>query len=123
MSTGPAVVASPSTFRLSCRRQRHSDIQPSQRIRIPGDPLQLSVLWHAAYMATFADFALLETSVGCQGRKLSLVEHDAVTVWARSEVARRCVMHGMMIQRHVQSGSVMSELAMHVPTPCSGLAS
>lgn len=79
------------------------------------DPLQLNILWHIVFMETFANFNLLEKAVGREGCKLTTSEYSAITAWATSEDASRCILHGLMIRKYVQAMPIISELAIHVP--------
>ncbi|PYH40475.1 uncharacterized protein BP01DRAFT_361261, partial [Aspergillus saccharolyticus JOP 1030-1] len=82
---------------------------------LPNDPLQLIVLWHLVYMEIYADFNLLEMAVGREGCKLSEEQFSTLLSWADSEDAFRCVLHGLMIRKHIQAMSLASEPAIHTP--------
>lgn len=79
------------------------------------DPLQLEVLWHLVFMETCADFNVLEISIGREGYPPTPSELSVTTAWAASRDAYRCILHGLMIQKHVQAMTLRSELAIHVP--------
>ncbi|KAJ5545814.1 hypothetical protein N7494_003399 [Penicillium frequentans] len=79
------------------------------------DSLQLEILWHLVYMETSADFNLLEKAIGREGTRLEPAELSAMIAWATSQDAERSILHASMIQKHVQTMSVVSEFAIHVP--------
>lgn len=87
--------------------QSSTDVAPDQ--------LQLHILWHAVYMTVFADFDLLERAIGREGHTLSPRDIDLLTTWANSDEGLKCILHSLMIKKHVQGTSVISDLAMHVP--------
>lgn len=105
----------------TCRQKLHQPLADFHQRFLSGDPhgrhdpLHLSILWHTTHMITLADFDLLEKAVGREGRKLFPSEEVAVTAWAKSSNAVKCILHAGQVQRDVQSMTIMSEVAMHVP--------
>lgn len=79
------------------------------------DMLQLRILWNSVCINTYVDINLLERAVGRTGNKPTSSENNALTTWAGTMDAQRCVLHGFAIKKHVERASRLSELAMHVP--------
>ncbi|ETI26138.1 hypothetical protein G647_02915 [Cladophialophora carrionii CBS 160.54] len=79
------------------------------------DHMDMSILWHLAFMIMFADFDLLERAIGRDGSELSPEDLHAVTLWANSDQARRCVIHGLIIQKKLENLPLGFEPAIHVP--------
>lgn len=79
------------------------------------DHMDMSILWHLAFMTMFADFDLLERAIGRDGSDFSSEDQLAVSVWANSEQARRCVIHGLIIQKKLENLPLGFEPAIHVP--------
>ncbi|EXJ56848.1 hypothetical protein A1O7_07192 [Cladophialophora yegresii CBS 114405] len=79
------------------------------------DHMDMSILWHLAFMIMFADFDLLERAIGRDGSELSAEDLHAVTLWANSDQARRCVIHGLIIQKKLENLPLGFEPAIHVP--------
>jgi hypothetical protein len=79
------------------------------------DHMDMSILWHLAFMMMFADFDLLERAIGRDGSDLSPEDLDAVATWANSNEARRCVVHGLIIQKKLENLPLGFEPAIHVP--------
>ncbi|PYH98472.1 hypothetical protein BO71DRAFT_371179 [Aspergillus ellipticus CBS 707.79] len=79
------------------------------------DPFGLPVLWHSIYMSLYTDMDLLERAIGRNGRAATIVSHDAVRVWAGSLNASKCLVHALLIQRHLERMRISSEPAIHVP--------
>lgn len=83
---------------------------------LPGtDHLNLKVLWHLAFMSLNADFDLIERAIGREGAVLSPEDQESVTIWANSVQGLRCVIHGALICKHLQTLSLGVEPAVHVP--------
>ncbi|EXJ87697.1 hypothetical protein A1O1_04622 [Capronia coronata CBS 617.96] len=82
---------------------------------LEADSMDMCILWHSAYMSISADFDLLERSIGREGSSLSAADRATVTNWANSDQAKRCVIHGTMVQKKVENLPLGSEPAIHVP--------
>lgn len=78
------------------------------------DHMDMSILWHSAHMSMCADFDLLEKAIGREGSSLSAQDQLAVTNWANSDQAKRCVIHGTMIQKKLENLPLGCEPAIHV---------
>ncbi|KIX03111.1 uncharacterized protein Z518_06661 [Rhinocladiella mackenziei CBS 650.93] len=79
------------------------------------DHMDMSILWHLAYMSMLADFDLLERAIGREGSDLSTEDQMAVTTWANSDQAKRCVIHGTIVQKKLENLPLGFEPAIHVP--------
>lgn len=79
------------------------------------DHMDMSILWHLAYMCMCADFDLLERAIGREGADLSPEDQIAVVNWANSDQARRCVVHGLIIQKKLENLPLGFEPSIHVP--------
>lgn len=79
------------------------------------DHMDLSILWHLAFMSMCADLDLLERAIGRDGSDLSTGDQLAVTTWANSDQAKRCVVHGLIIQKKLENLPLGFEPAIHVP--------
>ncbi|EXJ82935.1 hypothetical protein A1O3_06752 [Capronia epimyces CBS 606.96] len=79
------------------------------------DHMDMSILWHSAHMSMYADFDLLERAIGRDGSHLSAEDELAVTSWAGSDQAKRCVLHGIMVQKKLETLPLGFEPAIHVP--------
>lgn len=79
------------------------------------DRMDMTILWHLAYMTICADFDLLERAIGRDGSQLSSEDRLAVTDWANSNDAKRCVIHGSIVQKKLEDLPLGSEPAIHVP--------
>lgn len=79
------------------------------------DSMDMTILWHSAYMSMCADFDLLERAIGRDGGTLSNEDQLAVTAWANSKQAQRCVIHGTIIQKKLENLPLGFEPAIHVP--------
>lgn len=79
------------------------------------DVFNLEVLWHLSFMSLFADFDLLEQAFGRQGPELATHRRPALTQWAASADAARCLMHGYLVQELVENMRLRSTPAIHVP--------
>jgi hypothetical protein len=77
--------------------------------------MDMTILWHSAYMSMCADFDLLERAIGRDGGNLSSEDQLAVVTWANSSQAKRCVIHGTIIQKRLENLPLGSEPAIHVP--------
>ena len=66
-------------------------------------------------MSICADFDLLEKAVGRDGPYLAPGDQLLVTKWASSKDAKRCVLHGLMVKKHVEAIALGSDPAIHVP--------
>lgn len=79
------------------------------------DSMDMTILWHHAYMSICADFDLLERAIGRDGGTLSAEDQVLVTTWANSIDAQRCVIHGTIIQKKLENLPIGFEPAIHVP--------
>ncbi|KIW12495.1 hypothetical protein PV08_09772 [Exophiala spinifera] len=79
------------------------------------DHMDMIILWHLAYMSICADFDLLEKAIGRDGSQLSGEDRVAVTTWANSNNAKRCVIHGAIVAKKLEDLPLGSEPAIHVP--------
>ena len=79
------------------------------------DHMDMSILWHLAFMTMFADFDLLERAIGRDGSDLSPEDVHKVTAWANSDDGKRCVVHGLIIQKKLENLPLGFEPAIHVP--------
>ena len=79
------------------------------------DPLCLNILWHEAFMSLYVDVDLLEQAIGRDGVTPSYNILDRVRLWVSSSEARRCVLHALFIQKHMESQPAGVEPAIHVP--------
>ncbi|KAJ5858594.1 hypothetical protein N7534_003871 [Penicillium rubens] len=81
------------------------------------DPLSLKILWHSSYLSLYADCNLLD-QVLCVENADPQPEAHAVSrasSWAMSADARICMLHAVIIQRHVENIPRSAEPAIHVP--------
>jgi len=79
------------------------------------DYLGVSILWHLSFMSLFADFDLLERAIGRDGASLDEDDAHLIAAWAASVEAKRCVVHGLLIQKELEKLSLGAEPAIHVP--------
>jgi hypothetical protein len=79
------------------------------------DHMDMIIMWHSAYMSMCADFDLLERAIGREGDHLSPEDQLAVVTWANSPQAKRCVIHGTIIQKKLDNLPLGFEPAIHVP--------
>ena len=79
------------------------------------DHMDMTILWHLAFMTMFADFDLLERAIGRDGAEFSQEDQFTIASWANSDRARRCVIHGLVIQKRLENLPLGFEPAIHVP--------
>lgn len=79
------------------------------------DPLCLAILWHEAFLTLYANFDLLEQAIGRDGVSPLHGTLDSARAWASASEARRCVVHALFIQKHMEALPVGVEPAIHVP--------
>ncbi|KAJ5688961.1 hypothetical protein N7462_003353 [Penicillium macrosclerotiorum] len=79
------------------------------------DAFCLPVLWHSIFISLYADLDLLEQAIGRDGHKASLEASTPVREWALSFNASRCLLHAALITEYLESMSISSEPAIHVP--------
>ncbi|KAI3339424.1 fungal-specific transcription factor domain-containing protein [Ustulina deusta] len=77
--------------------------------------INLLIFWHAAFMGLYADFDLLERSIGRDGRQVAQEARGDVGDWAASLDARRGVLHSLLVLKHVEMLPIGLEPAIHVP--------
>ncbi|KAI1630221.1 early growth response protein [Exophiala viscosa] len=82
---------------------------------LTADHMDMTILWHLAYISISADFDLLERAIGREGSDLSPEDQLAVRNWANSDQAKRCVIHGSLVQKKLENLPLGSEPAIHVP--------
>ncbi|KAJ5390541.1 uncharacterized protein N7496_001609 [Penicillium cataractarum] len=88
---------------------------PNSLFRSAQEPLQLRVLQSLIYMEALADFNMLERVVGRDGLNLTTDEIASVTGWANSVNGKRCILHAIIIKRHVEERNMTLEPALHTP--------
>ncbi|KAJ5946425.1 hypothetical protein N7454_003264 [Penicillium verhagenii] len=88
---------------------------PNNLAQCPTDTFQLRVLQSLIYMEALVDFDLLERAVGRDGIQMTTDEIAIVTEWANSVNGQHCVLHAILIKRHVEARNITSEPALHVP--------
>jgi Fungal specific transcription factor domain. len=79
------------------------------------DPFCLIVLWHSTFISLYADTDILEKAIGRDGNDAAMDTFYPVCQWASSLDADRCLVHALLIQRHLEAMRVSSEPAIHVP--------
>ncbi|EON65742.1 hypothetical protein W97_04981 [Coniosporium apollinis CBS 100218] len=92
----------------------HERLLPSATSPHP-DHLGMRILWHLTFMSLFSDFDLLEKAIGREGPNFTNEEHNRISEWANSAPAKRCVAHGLLIQKRLEIFSLGFEPALHVP--------
>lgn len=92
----------------------HERLLPSAISPHP-DHLGMRILWHLTFMSLFSDFDLLEKAIGREGPSFTNEEHNRISEWANSAPAKRCVAHGLLIQKRLEIFSLGFEPALHVP--------
>lgn len=79
------------------------------------DPFCLTILWHSTFISLYADLDILERAIGRDGNDAAMDTFYPVCEWALSLNADRCLVHALLIQRHLEAMRVSSEPAIHVP--------
>jgi hypothetical protein len=79
------------------------------------DPYGLRILWHSVFMAIYANIDMLEQAIGRDGTNASTASRSKVRSWSQSLAANRCLVHGLLIQWHLEQMRISSEPAIHVP--------
>lgn len=79
------------------------------------DSFCLMVLWHEAFMALYADFDLLERTIGRDGPVVSAEDAERVRCWVGEADGRNCAVHAMLIYRRLGAQLISAESAIHSP--------
>lgn len=79
------------------------------------DQFNLPILWHSIFISVYADVDLLEQASGRDGVNTSISSAPVIQAWVSSLDASRCLVHALLIQRHLERMRVSSEPAIHVP--------
>lgn len=79
------------------------------------EPFCIEILWHLTFMTLFADINELEISAGREGYEQSQHRSERTRVWALSQNAPRCAIHGALILRKAEKMRIGTEPAIHVP--------
>lgn len=77
--------------------------------------LSLMIFWHLAFMALYADFDLLERSIGRDGRVVAEQARRETNDWAASSEARYGVLHSLLLLKYLEMLPIGFEPAIHVP--------
>ncbi|KIW19412.1 hypothetical protein PV08_03707 [Exophiala spinifera] len=106
---------SSTTFQLEQSLLQFHKSYLKQPITVARDPFCLGILWHSAFISLFADLNRLEMAAGRDGLERSQMHTAYAKSWSRSQEARRCALHGMMILQKAESMPIGAEPAIHVP--------
>jgi hypothetical protein len=79
------------------------------------DHFNLPVLWHLVFISVYADIDLLEQASGRDGECSASSTAPLIQSWVTSPDASRCIIHALLIQRHLERMRMSSEPAIHVP--------
>lgn len=79
------------------------------------DQLCLMVLWHEAFMASYAEFDMMESVAGRDGPALKAGDIQRIQRWVAEDEGKRCATHAMLIYKRLQSVNISAEPAIHVP--------
>lgn len=87
-----------------------------ESIKERSDPLCLLVLWHSVFMSLLADFHSLELVIGKEGPAAAAAAKTTCTLqWCDSVDLKRCLIHAFLLQKLLQSQSLGSSMAIHIP--------
>ena len=75
----------------------------------------LMILWHSTFMLMYGNFEELELSCGKSGPIAAQKTIGDARIWVRSDNAKRCLLHAVLIQRHFQSMPIGKEPLIHIP--------
>lgn len=75
----------------------------------------LPVLWHSVCISLFVDINRLELAVGKAGHEQAQFNRSYAQDWACSIAGHRCALHAALILRHLESTTLVTEPAIHVP--------
>ena len=78
-------------------------------------PLNLLILWHAAFVALYAELDVFEVSIGRDGASQVEPATNTIRAWALSSRARRGLLHALFVLKHSETLSLGTEPAIHVP--------
>ncbi|KAI1357482.1 fungal-specific transcription factor domain-containing protein [Xylaria arbuscula] len=95
---------------LSWHHEHYKHIQSPRKNHI-----NLLIFWHRAFMALYADFDVLELSIGRDGRLLAQETRKRINDWASSPEGRRSVLHALLVLRHLEMLPIGLEPGIHVP--------
>ncbi|KAK5624814.1 hypothetical protein RRF57_000530 [Xylaria bambusicola] len=95
---------------LSWHHEHYKHIQGPRKNHI-----NLLIFWHAAFMALYADFDIMERSIGRDGKQAAQEVREAIVDWAASLEARRSILHALLVLRHLEMLPIGLEPAIHVP--------
>ena len=95
---------------LTWHQEHYKHIQGPRKNHI-----NLLIFWHAAFMALYADFDMLELSIGRDGRRVAQETREGINDWAASPEARRSILHALLVLRHLEMLPIGLEPAIHVP--------
>lgn len=76
----------------------------------------LMMLWHSNFMLLNVDLNDLEKACGRDGRIIAENRRQRVEAWARSEQARRCIIHAILVQRQFENIPLGKEPPVHAPS-------
>lgn len=76
------------------------------------------VLWHIVFMTLYANLDTLERAIGRDGSELAQQIEDDIRAWAGSSLARRAVLHALLVLKLSEEWPIGSEPSIHV---CKGL--
>ncbi|PLB45062.1 hypothetical protein P170DRAFT_366085 [Aspergillus steynii IBT 23096] len=79
------------------------------------DVFSLLVLWHSVFIGIYADIDLLEQASGRDGEDAASSSAPLIKSWASTIDASSCLVHALLIQRHLERMRVSSEPAIHIP--------
>lgn len=77
----------------------------------------LMMLWHTAFIMLYANMDLLERACGRDGEKDADKRQQDVQAWVTSGMAKRCIAHAILAQRHFEQIPVGEEPTIYAP-PC-----
>ncbi|KAI0520697.1 fungal-specific transcription factor domain-containing protein [Xylaria bambusicola] len=95
---------------LSWHHEHYKHIQGPRKNHI-----NLLIFWHAAFMALYSDFDIMERSIGRDGKHAAQEAREAIVDWAVSLEARRSILHALLVLRHLEMLPIGLEPAIHVP--------
>ncbi|KAH8884983.1 hypothetical protein GQ53DRAFT_879250 [Thozetella sp. PMI_491] len=79
------------------------------------DPFCLMILWHSAFISSYADVDLLEKAVGRDGYQEAAASTELMRAWASHENGQKCAMHALRVLHHVERLRINTEPTIHVP--------
>ncbi|KAJ1325494.1 DNA binding [Microdochium nivale] len=101
---GSAAPASTTTRPTTTAREHHSK------------PLNLTALWHMAFMCLYVNFDQLERAFGRDGARAAEQAHlELRQGWVTTSEARCAFLHALLVLRHMESLPSGAEPAIHAP--------